>query len=831
MSLILGDRIRQTSTTTGSGTLTLDGLVTGFQSFAAIGNGNTTYYTIALDAQWEVGIGTYSAGTLARDAVISSSTGSKIVFDVGAKDVFVTLPSEKAVTSGTDAVLTKLTTPTVQATNSGGLSLKNSAGTTQISMGGGGGDNVSVNVSTNMNGSNAQIDISPTGTGHVHMKPSGTGSIEVAPTNVGTIDNMTIGATTPKAVTGTTITATSFSGSGSGLTSIPNSALTNSSITINGASTSLGGSVNVGTVTSASVVSANGFAGTVATGTTTPAITLSTSITGVLKGNGTAISAASAGTDYQAPITLTTTGTSGAATFVANTLNIPQYSGGGGSGTVTSVNATVPAFLSVTGGPITTSGTLAISYSGTALPIANGGTGETTQQAALNALAGSVQNSRFLAGNGTNVTMRAIAVGDVPTLNQDTTGTAANVTGVVAIANGGTGTTTPALVAGTNVTITGTWPNQTIAASSGGSVTISNDTVTTSNLYPAFLAATSGTASTIYTGNAKLLYKPSTGELQSTILTGTVNAPNTFGFKNRIINGAMVIDQRNAGASVTPANGIFTLDRWCSFQSLAGKFSVQQNAGSVALPVGFSNYLGVTSLSAYSIGTSDYYLQQQRIEGFNFADCGWGTANAATVTLSFWVRSSLTGTFGGSFVNSADNRSYPFAYTINSANTWEFETIVILGDTSGTWLGATNGAGVKINFSLGVGSALSATAGAWVAGNYLSSTGSTSIVGTNAATFYITGVQLEKSNISTSFDYRSYGTELGLCLRYYQTLPGIIVNTSGSWASITYVAPMRANPTASGGGIGFTIDSASIYVGNFYQNSRAVQTIALSAEL
>ena len=217
MSLVLADRVRQTSTTTGSGTFTLDGSVTGFQSFSAVGDGNTTYYTITLDAQWEVGIGTYSAGTLTRDTVISSSTGSKIVFGAGTKDVFVTLPSQKAVTAGTDATLTKLTTPTVQATNSGGLSLKNSAGTTQISMGAGGGDNISVNVSTNMNGSNAQIDISPTGTGHVHMKPSGTGSIEVAPTNVGTMDNMTIGATTARngtflniaATTGTVSTAPS----------------------------------------------------------------------------------------------------------------------------------------------------------------------------------------------------------------------------------------------------------------------------------------------------------------------------------------------------------------------------------------------------------------------------------------------------------------------------------------------------------------------------------------------------------------------------------------------------------------------------------------------
>jgi hypothetical protein len=254
------------------------------------------------------------------------------------------------------------------------------------------------------------------------------------------------GTTTPALVAGTNVTVTG---------TWPNQTIAASG----------GGS---GTVTSVSVASANGFAGSVANATTTPAITVSTSIAGVLKGNGTAISAASAGTDYQAPITLTTTGTSGAATFVSNTLNIPQYSGGGGSGTVTSVDATVPAFLSVTGGPITTSGTLAISYSGTALPIANGGTGQTTRQAAINGLVDRLTNRYFLRGNNTNAVMAMIEVADIPTLNQDTTGTAANVTGTVAIANGGTGTATPALVAGTNVTITGTWPNQTIAASGGG---------------------------------------------------------------------------------------------------------------------------------------------------------------------------------------------------------------------------------------------------------------------------------------------------------------------------------------------------------------------------
>jgi hypothetical protein len=217
MSLVLADRVRQTTTATGTGTIALDGTVEGFQTFAAIGNNNTTYYTIAGGTQWEVGIGTYYAGTLARTTVISSSTGSKLDLAAGTKDVFVTLPSSVAVTSGTDVTLTKLTTPVVQATNSGGLSLKNSAGTTQLSMGGGGGDNLSLLVSTNINGANAQVDISPTGTGHVHMKPTGTGSVEIAPTNAGTLDNLVIGGVTPKngtfvnvaATTGTVSTAPS----------------------------------------------------------------------------------------------------------------------------------------------------------------------------------------------------------------------------------------------------------------------------------------------------------------------------------------------------------------------------------------------------------------------------------------------------------------------------------------------------------------------------------------------------------------------------------------------------------------------------------------------
>jgi len=272
----------------------------------------------------------------------------------------------------------------------------------------------------------------------------------------------------------------------------------------------------------------------------------------------------------------------------------------------------------------------------------------------------------------------------------------------------------------------------------------------------------------------------STGISGSAISSGTVpeayggtgTSTGYYGFKNRIINGAMVIDQRNGGASINPTDGQGTVDQWRAARSQASKLTVQQNAGAVTPPVGFSNYLGVTSSSAYTVLAADYFFLFTKIEGFNFADMAWGTANAQTVTISFWVYSSLTGTFGGSVLNSAQNRSYPFTYTINAANTWEKETITIAGDTSGTWIGATNGTGLQLYFGLGVGSTGSGTAGAWAAAGYQSATGATSVVGTNGATFFITGVQLEKGSTATSFDYRPFGTELALCQRYFYKANG-----------------------------------------------------------
>jgi len=280
---------------------------------------------------------------------------------------------------------------------------------------------------------------------------------------------------------------------------------------------------------------------------------------------------------------------------------------------------------------------------------------------------------------------------------------------------------------------------------------------------------------------------------QNVTFVNSASLPNTFGFKNRIINGAMVIDQRNAGASVT-TNG-FTLDRWASIVSASSKFSVQQNAGSVTPPTEFTKYLGCTSLSAYSISAGDYFMVRQPIEGFNIADLGWGTANAQSITISFRVYSSLTGTFGGALENNASNRSYPFSYTISTANTWETKSITIAGDTSGTWE-TNNSIGVMLAFSLGAGSTYSGTAGAWSSTRYFSATGATSVVGTNGATFYITGVQLEKGSTATSFDVRPYATEFTLCQRYFQTL-------AVSTGSAAYIAPIVADSASTGFGVVF----------------------------
>lgn len=291
------------------------------------------------------------------------------------------------------------------------------------------------------------------------------------------------------------------------------------------------------------------------------------------------------------------------------------------------------------------------------------------------------------------------------------------------------------------------------------------------------------------------------------------SAASGLPFRNRIINGDMRIDQRNAGASVTSNSGLlYPVDRSFIVKDTAttGVMTAQQS--SVA-PAGFTNSVKLTTTTAQaSLAATDYMRFSQVIEGFNAADLAFGTASAKTVTLSFWVQCSLTGTFGGSLGNSAWNRTYPFTYTISSANTWEYKTIIIPGDTSGTWL-TNNGIGLRVDFGLGVGSTYSGTAGSWASALYISATGATNVIGTNASTWYVTGVQLEAGSQASSFERRPYGTELALCQRYFYRLvnasasTGYVPNITGVrytanevYFGITCPVPLRTTPSISKSG-------------------------------
>jgi hypothetical protein len=290
-------------------------------------------------------------------------------------------------------------------------------------------------------------------------------------------------------------------------------------------------------------------------------------------------------------------------------------------------------------------------------------------------------------------------------------------------------------------------------------------------------------------------------------LAALIGSQTALSNRNLIINGAMQVAQRGTSSSTLTSSQVYYLDRFFAVEDTDGTMTIQQSSTS---PTDFQySALLTTGTADTSLAATQLCYVGQKLEGLNVAHLNWGTANAKTVTLSFYVRSSLTGTFGGAFANNAFNRSYPFTYSISSANTWEKKTITVAGDTTGTWP-TDNSASIQVFWGLGVGSTYSGTAGAWVGSGNISATGATNVIGTASATFHITGVQLELGEQDTPFEHRSFGDELARCQRYYHRLDSANANgnyyrynsqrntsTTGTAGSYHMPVTMRATPSVS----------------------------------
>lgn len=317
----------------------------------------------------------------------------------------------------------------------------------------------------------------------------------------------------------------------------------------------------------------------------------------------------------------------------------------------------------------------------------------------------------------------------------------------------------------------------------------------------------------------------------------SINGGALAGFRNRIINGDMRVDQRNAGVVTVNLNAsFFSADRWLGYgQAADGVFTLQVASDA---PAGFSNSLKATvTTTDASIGASQVYKVETRIEGYNVIDLGMGTASPKTITVSFWVKSSVTGTFSCAIGNNAD-LSYPATYTVISANTWEYKSVVINLPPTGTW-NKTNSAGLLVTFPMGVGSTYVGTANTW--GNYIiSATGSVNLISTLNATFQVTGVQLEVGSVATTFEQRPYGLELALCQRYYyksynmSAAPGSASNSgalytvsgsgSGFYCYTSFPVSMRTTPTIT------TYNSSTGTSGQWNSSGGSIAALAYPGE-
>jgi hypothetical protein len=295
--------------------------------------------------------------------------------------------------------------------------------------------------------------------------------------------------------------------------------------------------------------------------------------------------------------------------------------------------------------------------------------------------------------------------------------------------------------------------------------------------------------------------------------------------RNLIINGDMRIAQRATSVSGSNGGGYTVCDRWNLFDN-SGSVNIAQSS-TVPATTGFGNSLQFTVNSTGTLSSTSVFTPNQQIEGFNSVQLLWGTSNAKSITVSFWCRSSVTGTYGIFVRNSSANRFYATSFDVSVANTWRYVTATIPGDTAGTWIGATNGIGLTVGITLRAGSSRTGTTGVWSGSTVYAPTTQVDWHGVAGATFYFTGFQVEEGKVATDFEHRSYGEELALCQRYYYKFRCAnqewIYNegnaATNKWHQIYIGHPMRANPSVdvtdltTGGSVsgmsGVTISSIS----------------------